>query len=115
MRPLYLAIGMLCVALGAIGAALPIMPTVPFLLLAVLCFARSNPALEQRILDHPIWGPQVKDWQERRAIARRAKVMAIGAMSVGAAFTWLTLGIPWFYASLGILGVCGTWIATRNE
>jgi len=115
MRPLYLAFGMICVALGAIGAALPIMPTVPFLLLAAFCFARSNPALEQRILDHPTWGPQVKDWQERRAISRRAKVMAIGAMSVGTAFTWFTLGIPLVYASLAILVVCGTWIATRNE
>ena len=115
MRPLYLAIGMICVALGAIGAALPIMPTVPFLLLAVFCIARSNPALEQRILDHPTWGPQVKDWRERRAISRRSKVMAIGAMSVGAAFTWFTFGIPLIYVSLAVLGVCGTWIATRNE
>ena len=102
-------------ALGAVGAALPIMPTVPFLLLAVFCFARSNPALEQRILDHPTWGPQVKDWRERRAISRRSKVMAIGAMSVGAAFTWFSLGVPWVYVSLAILGISGTWIATRNE
>ncbi len=102
-------------ALGAVGAALPIMPTVPFLLLAVFCFARSNPALEQRILDHPTWGPQVKDWRERRAISRRSKVMAIGAMSVGAAFTWFSLGEPWVYLSLAILGISGTWIATRNE
>ncbi len=115
MRPLYLAFGMIFVALGAVGAALPIIPTVPFLLLAVFCFARSNPALEQRILDHPTWGPQVKDWRERRAISRRSKVMAIGAMSVGAAFTWFSLGVPWVYVSLAILGISGTWIATRNE
>lgn len=91
------------------------MPTVPFLLLAAFCFARSNPKWEQRILDHPTWGPQVKDWRERRAISRRSKVMAIGAMSVGAVFTWFTLGLPWVYLSLGILAISGTWIATRNE
>ncbi|MEP5938320.1 MAG: YbaN family protein [Erythrobacter sp.] len=115
MRPLYLAGGIISAGLGIIGAALPIMPTVPFLLLAAFCFARSNPALEQRILDHPTWGPQVQDWRERRAISRRSKIMAIGAMSVGAVFTWFALGPPWVYLSLAILLVSGSWIATRNE
>lgn len=115
MRPLYLAGGIISVGLGIIGAALPIMPTVPFLLLAAFCFARSDPELEQRILDHPTWGPQVKDWRDRRAISRRSKVMAIGAMSVGAVFTGFTLGQPLVYLSLAILAVAGIWIATRKE
>ena len=115
MRRLYLAGGILSVGLGAIGAFLPIMPTVPFLLLAVYCFARSNPEWEQRILDHPHWGPQVRDWRERRAISRRAKTMAIGAMTAGAVFTWYTLGHPWYLISIAILVVAGGWIATRNE
>ena len=82
-RPLYKGLGFVALGLGAIGAALPIMPTVPFLLLAVYFFARSSPELEQRILDHPHWGPHVKDWRERRAISRRSKTMAIGAMATG--------------------------------
>lgn len=115
MRHLYLAAGLLCVALGAVGAVLPIMPTVPFLLLAVYCFARSNPAWEQKILDHPHWGPQVRDWRERRAISRSTKTVAIGAMATGAVFTWYTLGAPWYYISVAILVLAGGWIATRNE
>ena len=114
-RPIYTGLGLLSVALGAVGAVLPIMPTVPFLLLAVYFFARSNPAWEQKILDHPTWGPQVKDWRERRAISRRAKTMAIGAMTAGAVFTWYTLGAPWYFVSIAILVIAGTWIATRNE
>ena len=115
MRPFYLAGGFIAMALAAIGVALPIMPTVPFLLVAVFCFARSNPKLEQRILDHPYWGPQVRDWQERRAISRRAKVLAIGAMATGVGFTWFTLGFPFAWISIAILVIAGTWIATRNE
>ncbi|OGS51552.1 MAG: hypothetical protein A3J40_07120 [Erythrobacter sp. RIFCSPHIGHO2_12_FULL_63_10] len=115
MRALYLAGGVVSVALGAIGAAMPIMPTVPFLLLAVYCFARSSPAWERRILEHPYWGPQVTDWRERRAINRRAKVIAIGAMSAGVIFTWATLGAPWYFISIAILVIAGGWIATRNE
>lgn len=115
MRPLYTAGGIIATGLAAVGAFLPIMPTVPFLLVAVFCFARSNPAWEQKILDHPHWGPQVLDWRERRAINRRAKNMTIGAMSVGAIFTWYALGDPWHWVSIAILVTAGGWIWTRNE
>jgi uncharacterized membrane protein YbaN (DUF454 family) len=115
MRALYLAGGLLAVGLGAVGAFLPIMPTVPFLMLAAYCFARSNPEWEKRLLDHPSWGPQLRDWRERRAISRRAKTMAIGAMTAGAVFTWYTLGEPWYWISLAVLVIAGGWIATRNE
>lgn len=115
MRPLYLAGGIIAVGFGAIGAFLPLLPTVPFLLLAAFCFARSNPAWEAKLLNHPQWGPQLRDWREKRAIRRPAKIAAIGAMSVGVAFTWFTLGVPWVYISLAVLIICGSWIATRNE
>ncbi len=114
-RALHRVLGLLSVALALIGAVLPIMPTVPFLLLAVYFFARSNPEWEQRILDHPTWGPQVRDWRERRAISRKSKTLAILAMAAGAVFTWYTLGAPYYYISLAILVVAGGWIATRNE
>jgi uncharacterized protein len=115
MRIFYLAGGVIATALAITGAILPLMPTVPFLLVAVFCFARSNPALERRILEHPYWGPQVRDWQERRAISRRAKVLAIGAMTAGIGFTWATLGYPYYLISIAILIIAGGWIATRNE
>lgn len=115
MRALYRVAGLLSLGLGIAGAVLPLMPTVPFLLLAVYFFARSNPAWEQRILDHPHWGPHVRDWRERRAISRSAKTLAVGAMATGAVFTYFTLGAPWYYVSIAILVIAGSWIATRNE
>ena len=115
MRPLFLAAGILSVILGAIGAALPIVPTVPFLLLAAFCFARSNPEWEQRLLNHPQWGAQLRDWRERRAISRKSKTMAILAMAAGVGFTWYSLGFPYAYISIAVLVICGTWIATRAE
>ena len=115
MRLLYRILGFLSVGLGAIGAVLPIMPTVPFLLLAVYFFARSSPELEQKILDHPHWGPQVRDWRERKAISRTSKTIAIGAMATGAFVTYLTLGDPYYWISIAILVLAGSWIATRNE
>ena len=114
-RRLWQAAGLASVGLGIVGVALPILPTVPFLLLAAFCFARSHPEWEARLLDHPHYGPSLRDWRERQAISRRAKVMAVGAMTVGVGFTWFTVGWPWVMISVGVLVIAGTWIWTRNE
>lgn len=115
MRRLYLAAGLLFVALAVIGAILPLMPTVPFLLVAAFCFARSNPAWEQRIIDHPTFGPQVREWRDRRAIPRRVKIISVLSLAAGVVFTWATLGFPYAYLSIAILVIGGTWIWTRAE
>ena len=114
-RPFYLAGGLTALGLGVIGVVLPIMPTVPFLLLAAFCFARSHPEWARRLYDHPTYGAGLRDWRDRRAIRRRAKVSAIIAMSIGAAFTWFTVGFPWVWISLAVLTIAGTWIWTRAE
>ena len=114
-RPLWIAGGLLFLGLGMVGAALPIVPTVPFLLVALLCFARGKPEWEQRLLDHPRWGQPLRDWREKRAISRRAKLSALAAMAVGALVTWLSLGFPWVLISLAILLGVGSWIWTRPE
>jgi len=111
----YRGAGLASLALGLIGIALPILPTVPFLLLAAFFFARGHPEWEQRLLDHPQYGPSLRDWRERRAISRPAKLAAIGAMTVGVGFTWLTVGWPWVLISVAVLAIAGSWIWTRNE
>jgi len=114
-RPLWTGAGLFFTGLGAVGAFLPILPTVPFLLLAAFCFARGNPAWEKRMLDHPRWGPPLQEWRERRAISRRAKLSAMAAMGAGVLITTLTAGWPWGLVVLGIVSITGSWIWTRAE
>lgn len=113
MRTVYLILGLVAVALGIIGLVLPILPTVPFMLLAAFLFARSNPAWEQRILDHPRFGPPIRAWRERGAVSRPAKTAALVALTASGAIGLWLLPEPWRYLPLAIGVTCGAWIATR--
>lgn len=76
------ALGTLALALGAAGLVLPLVPTVPFLLLAAFCFARSSERLHSWLLTHPLFGPPIQDWQRSGAISRRGKWLATGSMAL---------------------------------
>ncbi|MGR3761260.1 YbaN family protein [Roseobacteraceae bacterium NS-SX3] len=85
MRFIYAGIGLLCVALALIGIALPLLPTVPFLLLAAFFFANSSERLHGWIISHAVFGPMILDWRERRAIrpaAKKAATVSIAAVFV---------------------------------
>lgn len=83
MRRLYLVLGLALVAIGFVGAFLPVLPTTPFLILATACFARSSQRLEAWLLDHPRFGPLLRAWREHGAIPRRAKFMALAGSAFG--------------------------------
>lgn len=114
-RPIYIALGLIFLALGIIGAALPLLPTVPFLLLAAFFFARSHPEWAQRLYDHPKYGASLRSWRDRGAISRRAKLASISAMTAGIAIAWFTIGYPWVLISAAALVLVGPWIWTRPE
>jgi uncharacterized membrane protein YbaN (DUF454 family) len=114
-RPLYLTGGIVSTVLGVIGIFLPIMPTVPFLILAAFCFARSDPALEARILNHPVYGPPIRTWREKGAVSRRGKVAATFAFSASIVFGFFTLSGHWLYIPPTIAVVCLSWLWTRPE
>lgn len=82
MRIVWFSLGSLSLALGMIGAILPLLPTVPFLLLATFCFARSSPRLHNWLITHPVYGAHIVAWQERGAIQLRAKRLATGMIAL---------------------------------
>lgn len=84
MRIFWLLSGFMAVGLGFIGIILPLLPTVPFLLLAAFCFARSSERFHIWLVEHPTLGPPITDWQSTGAIRRNAKWMATA--SIAAAF-----------------------------
>lgn len=117
MRWVYLAAGFLFLGLAAVGAFLPVMPSTIFVILAAGCFARSSPALERRLLDHPTFGPALVRWRERGAIARPAKAMALAGMAFGfVLFLYSAEPGPLLAVAVAaILAGCAAFVASRPE
>jgi len=102
-----LAIG--CVALAVIGVVLPVMPTVPFLIVAAWAGSRGWPQLETWLLQHPRHGPVIRRWREHGAVPRRAKWLATTMMALSATMLalspvalWLKLAVPALMAGVAV-------------
>ena len=115
VRIVYLSLGMLSLLLGTIGVVLPLLPTVPFMLLAAFFFARSSPRLEQWLVEHPSFGHHIHAWRTRRAISRKGKAAALVCFAASAVLGLALLPPLWELAPLAAAFIGGTWIATRAD
>jgi uncharacterized membrane protein YbaN (DUF454 family) len=108
VRGVILVVSFLFVGFGLVGVVLPVLPTTPFLILAVACFARSSPSLERWLYDHRRFGPPLRAWRERGAISMRAKLTALAGITIGLAI--FRLGVdagPWSTAGVAGLMLAG--------
>jgi uncharacterized protein len=92
-RHLWTIGGLVSFGLGAVGVLLPLLPTVPFMLLAAFCFARGSERFHDWLLAHPRFGPAIRDWRAHGAISRRGKRAAVLAIAATFALS-LLLGVP---------------------
>lgn len=110
------SIAVLAIILGIIGLLLPIMPTVPFLLVAAWAGGKGWPILEEKLLSHPKYGPQIIAWRQHGVVRRRPKVIA-SVMMCGSA-TMLSLSpVPILLkvTVIGIMLMVATWLWLRPE
>lgn len=116
MRYFWIALGWVSVALGVIGAFLPLLPTTPFLLLAAWSFSQGSEKLHAWIMTHPKLSPPIINWQEHGAINRRVKVIATASMIAVFALAVVMNAPTWALATQGsILCVVAFFIWSRPE
>jgi uncharacterized protein len=106
-RYLYLGLGWFCLGLAFLGIIMPILPTVPFVLVAIWAFSRSSPQLAEKIRSHKTFGPLVRAWQDHGVIPPLGKAIAV-LMMTGMGFYLLRFSpVPQWAA----LVVCAVMVA----
>ncbi|WP_166417745.1 YbaN family protein [Cochlodiniinecator piscidefendens] len=93
MKYIWLICGLISLGLGLIGAVLPLLPTVPLLLLATFFFAKSSETLHSWLINHPTFGPSIEDWNQSGAIRPKAKKMATASVAVAFVISAI-VGVP---------------------
>jgi uncharacterized protein len=113
---LWRIVAVLALLAGIIGLALPVIPTVPFLILAAFAGGKGWPALERWLLEHPSFGPHIRQWREHGAISRRTKVIATSMMLVSGVGVQFTDLADWLTITVAVAMVCvAVWLWSRPE
>lgn len=119
MNPIRIAFtiaGLALVGVGFVGYVVPGLPGTVFLVMALFCFKKGSPRFESWLLNHPWFGPTLRDWEENRAIKPRTKAIAIATMWACIAASVFFIQNIWIIVGVVALGVFGTWyIATRKS
>ena len=80
LRYLYMGAGLLSIGLAIVGTVLPVLPTVPLVLLAGFFFSRSSERFDRWLLEHAVFGPIIRDWRAGLGFTVRAKLVAAAAI-----------------------------------
>jgi uncharacterized membrane protein YbaN (DUF454 family) len=110
----YVILAYVCIGLAAAGVVLPLLPTVPFLIVAAWAASRGSPRLDRWLHEHPRFGPSLRAWRDEGAVPMRAKVLSCSLLAMSWIFVLLVTSSPWAPLATGILFVCvALYVCTR--
>jgi hypothetical protein len=91
-----LGLGWTFFAIGAVGTVLPLVPTTPFMLLALWAFSVGSERFHAWLWNHRVFGPPLRRWREERVIPLPVKIVAVSSMAASFAFAALATDAPWY-------------------
>lgn len=95
MRAVYVVLGFLFTGLGALGVMLPILPTTPFLLLALACFTKGSKRFSDWFTETKLYKNNIEDFVEDRSMTLRNKVIILAFASAMLSIPLIVVDLLW--------------------
>ena len=92
-KGIYICIGLVAFALGAIGVILPILPTTPFLLLASFCFAKGSERFNTWFINTKVYKKHLESFVKERAMTLKQKVILLAFADTMMAIPIITVDV----------------------
>ena len=102
---LYLLLGMFSLVLGAAGSAVPVLPTVPFLMLAAFCFARSSEKLSRWFQNTKLYQENLKDFVAGKGMTCQNKIRIMVTVTVLMSIGFIMMGLKGIPTGCMVLGI----------
>lgn len=103
VRGLLIVAGTICLALGAIGLVLPILPTTPFLLLSAACYMRSSERLHKWLINNRWFGEYIRNYQSGKGIPLKTKIIALSFLWLAILYSTLFIVDEIIFAQIALL------------
>ena len=108
-RLFFLAVGCISLALGCVGIVLPILPTVPFFLLTVFCFANSSRKMHDWFVRTRMYHRHLESFVQKKGMTKSTKaaiLLSVTALMAVGFFVMARKGIWIPCILLGVVWVC---------
>lgn len=102
---LYIVLGCISVGLGALGAVLPVLPTVPFLMLTVFCFARSSEKLDRWFRSTKLYKENLKDFMAGKGMTKKTKIRIMVTVTLLMSIGFVVMGLRGIVSGCVVLGL----------
>ena len=105
---LYMILGCISVGLGAAGAGIPVLPTVPFLMFAAFCFAGSSKKLDRWFKNTKLYKENLADFAAGRGMTKKTKCRIMTSVTLLMSVGFIMMGLKGIVFGCVVLG--GVWI-----
>ena len=102
---IYLILGFICLGIGCVGIALPILPTVPFFLVTVFCFAKSSQRLHTWFVGTKMYKNHLEAFVQKKGMTAKTKAAIITSVTLLMGFGFFMMMRKGIYIPCVILAV----------